>query len=172
MPRYGTTPACRNQMSRSFFRGNGLSCWSQMSYTMSKRFQAGGAAHEILHGRGSMEWEGTDLHSSIDRDRFPLPFRHATTVRQVSPRHGRGATRKAEHDTRLLPSAQVQHELVEVRGRFAIMGQAIASGFASGHHGRHFHGMVARFELYQHVQDSDPCSRYRESKSFDVPDIL
>lgn len=41
-------------------------------------------------------------------------FRHATTVRQVSPRHGRGATRKAEHDTRLLPSAQVQHELVEV----------------------------------------------------------
>lgn len=50
--------------------------------------------------------------------------------------------------------------VLQVRGRFAIMGQAIASGFASRHHGRHFHGMVARFELYQHVQDSDPCSRW------------
>lgn len=41
-------------------------------------------------------------------------FRHATAVREVSPRHGRGATRKAEYDTRLVPAAQVQHELVEV----------------------------------------------------------
>lgn len=41
-------------------------------------------------------------------------FRHATTVRQVSPRHGRRATRKAEHDTRLVSTTKVQHELVEV----------------------------------------------------------
>lgn len=64
-----------DQMPRSFFRCSGLSRWSQMSYTMSKGFQARRTAHEVLHGWRPMERERTYLYSRINHDRFPLPFR-------------------------------------------------------------------------------------------------
>lgn len=54
----------------------------------------------------------------------------------------------------------VDSVILQIRGRLAIVGQAIASGFTSGHDGRHFHSMVTSVELYQHVQDSDTCSRW------------
>lgn len=50
--------------------------------------------------------------------------------------------------------------VLQIRGRVAVVGKAIGGGFTGRYDDRHFHGMVTRVELYQYVQDSDPCSRW------------
>lgn len=47
--------------------------------------------------------------------------RHATTVRELPPGHGRRIASQAKHYTRNFPSAEVQHELVEVRSTFNVV---------------------------------------------------
>lgn len=59
----------------------------------------------------------------------------------------------------MLVGSMVDLVVLQIRGRVAVVGKAIGGGFTGRYDDRHFHGMVTRIELYQYVQDSDPCSR-------------